>query len=38
VQREHDLLGDGLPRLVLRLGGRRAEVRRDDHVLKLEQR
>ena len=38
AQREHDLLGDRLPRLVLRLGGRRAEVRRDDDVVEREQR
>ena len=38
AQREHDLLRDRLPRLVLRLGGRRAEVRRDDHVVEREQR
>ena len=38
AQREHDLLGDRLARLVLRLGRRRAEVRRDDDVVELEQR
>ena len=32
AEREHDLLGDRLTRLVLGLGGRRAEVRRDDDV------
>ena len=38
LQREHDLLGDRLAGLVLRLGGRRPEVRRDDDRVELEQR
>ena len=38
AQREHHLLGDRLARLVLRLGGGRAEVRRDDDVVEPEQR
>ena len=38
AQREHDLLGDGLARLVLRLDRGRAEVRRDHDVVELEQR
>ena len=38
AQREHHLLGDRLARLVLRLRGRRAEVRRDDDVVEREQR
>ena len=38
AQREHDLLGDGLARLVLRLRRRRAEVRGDHDAVELEQR
>ena len=36
-QRQHDLLGDRLPGLVLGLDGRGAEVRGDHHGLQLEQ-
>ena len=38
LEREHDLLGDGLAGLVLRFRGRHAEMRRDDHGVELEQR
>ena len=37
-QREHDLLCDGLPGLVLCFHGGRAEMRRDDYGVELEQR